>query len=158
LVLLNYIAGTWQRQRRKVLECSDGERLGGNRMAKIVIGVFHDFMTVLNVMPDLVQAGIPRKHISAIAQEKSAQYTHSSHTSLARDARMENGVDVSRGLGVLLSDTVALSIPGIGFLVAVGPLAHAIAGPHADAITGGFVGALNSLGVLEREARAYEVA
>jgi hypothetical protein len=127
-------------------------------MAKIVIGVFHDFRAMLNVMPDLVRAGIPREHISAVTQDRSGQYTHRSQASLTGDADIENGVDVSGRFGALLSSTTALSIPGTGFLVAAGPLANAIAGPPADAVTGGFVGALNSIGVLEREARAYEVA
>jgi hypothetical protein len=89
---------TQKRKRGRVLARSNGDRLGGIRMAKIVIGVFRDFRAVSNATPDLVRAGIPQEHVNTVAQDRSGQYPHN------------------------------------------------------------FVGILNSIGVLEREARAYEVA
>ena len=127
-------------------------------MAKIVIGVFHDFMAVVNATQDLVRTGIPQEYISAVAQDRTGQHAPCPHTGATRDPRSENGVSVSRRLDALLSGATALAIPGTGFLVAAGPLANVIAGPPTDAVTGGFVGALSSIGVLEREARAYELA
>jgi hypothetical protein len=62
------------------------------------------------------------------------------------------------GLGGLLVGVGALAIPGIGPIVAAGPLAAALAGAGLGAATGGLLGALVGAGIPEEEARhwAYE--
>jgi uncharacterized protein (TIGR02271 family) len=49
----------------------------------------------------------------------------------------------------------ALAIPGIGPVIAAGPLAAALAGAGVGAVTGGIIGALIDLGVPEESAHVY---
>jgi len=125
-------------------------------MGKTVIGVFNDFAAALNATPDLVRAGIPRQHISTVAQDKTGQYSPYSRASVD----LHPGSDSNTMLGGFgdhpPTDTAALAIPGAGLLAVTGPLAAAIADTPLGAVTGGLVGALNGMGVPEREARAYE--
>jgi uncharacterized protein (TIGR02271 family) len=59
------------------------------------------------------------------------------------------------GLGGLLLGLGALAIPGIGPVIAAGPLAAALAGAGIGAVTGGIIGALIDLGVPEESAHMY---
>jgi hypothetical protein len=59
------------------------------------------------------------------------------------------------GLAVAL---MGLTIPGIGPLVAAGPLAAALAGAGLGAVAGGLLGGLTSVGVPEHEAHVYAEA
>lgn len=88
----------------------------------------------------------------------------------ARDARTiadgeDSNVVAGAGLGAafgglvgLLAGLGALVIPGIGPIVAAGPLASTLAGATVGAATGGLVGALSEIGVPEEEARHYAEA
>jgi hypothetical protein len=60
--------------------------------------------------------------------------------------------------GVLgwLAGIGALAIPGIGPLVAAGPIVGALAGVGAGGAAGGIIGALTGLGMPEFEAKRYE--
>jgi uncharacterized membrane protein len=49
-----------------------------------------------------------------------------------------------------------VTIPGLGLLVAAGPLVTLIAGATAGAVTGGLISALHGMGIPEYEAKAYE--
>jgi tetrahydromethanopterin S-methyltransferase subunit C len=60
-------------------------------------------------------------------------------------------------LGVLAS-LGALAIPGIGPLIAAGPIVAALAGIGAGGAVGGIVGALVGMGIPEYEAKRYEGA
>jgi uncharacterized protein (TIGR02271 family) len=59
------------------------------------------------------------------------------------------------GLGGLLLGLGALAIPGIGPVIAAGPIAAALAGAGIGAVTGGIIGALVDLGIPEESAHVY---
>src|SRR5947207_11774476 len=59
------------------------------------------------------------------------------------------------GLGGLLLGLGALAIPGIGPIIAAGPLVAALGGAAAGAAVGGLIGALTKMGVPEEEAHIY---
>jgi hypothetical protein len=61
------------------------------------------------------------------------------------------------GILGLLAGIGALAIPGIGAVVAAGPLAAALVGAGVGAATGGLVGALVGLGIPKDEAENYAV-
>jgi hypothetical protein len=56
----------------------------------------------------------------------------------------------------LLAGLGALAIPGVGPLIAAGPIMGALAGLGAGGAVGGLVGALVGLGIPEYEAKRYE--
>ncbi len=63
---------------------------------------------------------------------------------------------VAGGIIGLLAGIGSLAIPGVGALIAAGPLLSALSGAAVGAATGGIVGGLIGLGIPEIEARIYE--
>lgn len=127
-------------------------------MAKTVLALYDDFETARNAVEALVDAGFDRKSISLVANNADERYS----TSVNRDA--DNG-DVSSGAGAgfgavvggLVGLGVAL-IPGIGPVLAAGPLAAVLfggIGAVAGAATGSVVAGLVDLGMDEEEAGYY---
>ena len=53
-------------------------------------------------------------------------------------------------------DSAALAIPGIGPLLAAGPIVATLAGVGAGGAAGGIIGALVGMGIPEYEAKRYE--
>src|SRR5690348_7679590 len=70
-------------------------------------------------------------------------------------AGASTGAVIGGALGVL-AGVGALAIPGIGPLLAAGPLVAALAGIGAGGVVGGFTGALIGMGMPEFEAKKYE--
>jgi len=66
-----------------------------------------------------------------------------------------SGAVIGGGLG-WLAGIVALAIPGIGPLIAAGPIVAALAGAGAGGVVGGIAGALVGMGIQEYEAKRYE--
>ena len=63
---------------------------------------------------------------------------------------------VAGGVIGLLAGIGALAIPGVGPLIAAGPIMAALSGAAVGAATGGVVGGLIGLGIPELEAKIYE--
>jgi uncharacterized membrane protein len=63
---------------------------------------------------------------------------------------------VTGGVLGLLAGIGALAIPGVGPLIAAGPIMAALSGAAVGATTGGLVGGLIGLGIPEIEAKRYE--
>ena len=63
---------------------------------------------------------------------------------------------VAGGVLGLLAGIGALAIPGVGPLIAAGPIIAALSGAAVGAATGGVVGGLIGLGIPEIEAKIYE--
>lgn len=59
------------------------------------------------------------------------------------------------GLGGLLVGLGALAIPGVGPIIAAGPILAAVTGAGLGAVTGGMVGGLVDLGIPDAEAQVY---
>ena len=66
-----------------------------------------------------------------------------------------SGATVGGVLG-LLAGMGALAIPGVGPLIAAGPIMGALAGLGVGGAVGGFTGALIGMGIPEYEAKRYE--
>jgi uncharacterized protein (TIGR02271 family) len=104
---------------------------------------------------ELVDNGFRRDDISLVAQ-------HEGETITERGDDRTSGVAVGAGagaavggLGGLLVGLSALAIPGVGPVLAAGPLATTLAGAGLGAAAGGLLGALTDLGVPEEEAHYY---
>lgn len=123
---------------------------------KTVVGIFHDFREANQAMQDLVSHGINRDDISLVANE---------HVSgQMREAGYDPTVNIGTGAGVgaaiggaggLLLSLAGLAIPGIGPILAAGPLVAALGGAGVGAAVGSIVGALMNLGIPEEEAGHY---
>jgi|GEM_PF-104911 len=125
-----------------------------NSMAKTVVGLFDSYGAAKSAYDDLFRAGFKADDISMLKRkDDSTTGADDTATSAAKGAGA--GAVVGGTAGIVLS-LVSLAIPGIGPIVAVGPIAAALAGAGAGAVAGGLIGALVKTGVPEDDARFYE--
>lgn len=130
-------------------------------MAKTVVGLMDNVGEAQDVVRDLVASGIDRGDIGFMANEKhavpsSAALNESEGSQAASGALAGAGAGAALGgLGGLLLSVAPLAIPGIGPIIAAGPIAAALAGAGIGAVAGGLIGGLTNLGVPEEEAHYY---
>lgn len=144
---------------------------------KTIVGLFDNFNDAQSVVSDLVNAGFDRSKISMVANDASGQYSTSlgsgggSGEGVVRDTDSSAGpVAESAGTGAkagayvggalgLLAGLGALAIPGVGPVIAAGPIMTALGstalGAGLGAATGGLIGGLVGLGVPDEEAGYY---
>src|SRR5262245_24747795 len=119
-------------------------------MEKTVVGIFNDFTEAMNSLTDLVHAGIPKEHISIVTPDAEGEFAKYLNTPGGRPVAGDTGIGaVVGGLSGLLIGLGALTIPGIGPVMAAGPLFTALAGALLGAETGSLVGVLHGLGIAE---------
>jgi uncharacterized membrane protein len=134
-------------------------------MTKTVIAVYDDFDKAYRVVDALQKSGFTRADISVIANDADGVYADN-----LRRGELINDDDVNAaegaGFGALVGALTglviglgALAIPGLGPVIAAGPIVSALAGTTvgaaAGAATGGIVAALVDLGVDEDDAGLY---
>jgi uncharacterized protein (TIGR02271 family) len=135
-------------------------------MAKTIVGLFDDFTTAQRVVQELVDAGVGRTDISIVANDAKGEYKQyrADGSSAAEGAGAGAvGGGVLGGVLGLLVGVGALAIPGIGPVLAAGPLAAALGtagastlvGAGVGAATGGLIGGLIGLGIPEEDANMY---
>jgi uncharacterized protein (TIGR02271 family) len=131
---------------------------------KSIIGLFDTFEEASTVVNELVASGFSRDNISVVANDaagESRTYDDAGEVTdddiNATGAGATTGAVVGGTLGVLAGLGVlgALVIPGIGPIVAAGPLLAGAAGAGVGALAGGLVGALADAGVPEEDAKYY---
>jgi hypothetical protein len=123
---------------------------------KTLTAVFNDIDDARGAIDALVRAGIDRNQISLIVHDKDEQYGAYVNREEVSEAAEGAGIGAAFGaLGGLLLGLGALAIPGIGPVVAAGPLAGALLGAGGGAVVGGIIGALVELGIPEEEAHVY---
>lgn len=127
-------------------------------MAKTVVGFFDTRDQAERAVESLVQAGFVRENISvATGDLRSEVETPNIGPLHGTGGDSQAGRDAAiGGLAGLVAGAVAASIPGIGPLLAVGPLAAAVGGLGIGAAAGGLIGWLVDRGVSEEEAQYYE--
>jgi len=132
-------------------------------MSKSVVGLFDNFNDAQNVVTELESAGFDRDSISIVANQNASGYSGSGETSggvsvshAVGDA-VKGGVKggVIGGLTGLAASLAMLAIPGIGPVLAVGPLAATLGGASLGATAGGVIGGLTGLGVPDEDAHLY---
>jgi hypothetical protein len=127
-------------------------------MTRTVIALYENFDTVLNVVEDLVEAGLPSDSISFAANDDSME-KYAPYLEENKIAEMGNvTAGEGAGFGAIVGSLIGLGmavIPGIGPVIAAGPLVSALVGAAAGAVTGGIVAGLVDLGVPESEADVY---
>jgi uncharacterized membrane protein len=108
-----------------------------------------------NAVRDLVDNGFPNRNISVVLSDAAGEYAAYHGEPLPDDALDAGSGALVGGLAGLVIGLVALAIPGIGPVIAAGPIAAAIVGAGAGAVTGGIIGSLVDLGVDEDYAEYY---
>ena len=132
---------------------TDGQREGG-----LVLASFTNIRDAENAVRALRDAGFGGDDISIIARDEGrAQQV--AETGGGADVGMGTGIGAATGgilgaLGGLLVGATALTIPGIGIVLA-GPLAAVLGGAGLGAVGGGLVGALSTAGASRDEAEHY---
>ena len=127
-------------------------------MAKTVVGLYNRFDQAQEVVNELVTAGIERENISMVASDSKGEHASQlqSDETQKRDPVSGAGMGAAvGGLAGLLVGFGALAIPGLGPVVAAGPLVAALSGAGVGAVAGGIAAALVDAGVSEADADIY---
>lgn len=112
-----------------------------------------------SIVKQLHDSGFSSDDISVLLPNKAGtkDFAHEHHTKAPEGAIA--GVSAGGVLGGTLGLLVGvglLAIPGLGPLIAAGPLLAALSGAAAGATVGGIAGALIGMGIPEIEAKRYE--
>lgn len=124
-----------------------------------VFGIYSSRVDAEEAVDALRAGGFRSTDISALfpdnvgtkdfAHEKNTKAPEGTATGAASGAILGGVLGWLTGIG-------ALAIPGVGPLIAAGPIVAALAGAGAVGMAGGIVGALAGLGIPEYEAKRYE--
>jgi hypothetical protein len=111
------------------------------------------------IVNNLRDEGFSQNDISALFPDTAGtkDFAHEKGTKAPEGAVAGGGTGAVLG-GALgwLAGIGALAIPGIGPLIAAGPIAAALSGAAVGGAVGGITGALVGLGIPEYEAKRYE--
>lgn len=130
-------------------------------MSKKIVGVFHSEQEASSAIQSLKRTGYHADDISIITRDKKDMRKLEDETGTMAPEGAAGGAatgGVLGGIGGLLAGLGALAIPGIGPILAAGPLAATLAGAAVGAAGGGIVGGLIGLGIPENEAQEYDNA
>jgi uncharacterized membrane protein len=129
-------------------------------MNKVVIGIVGtraQAETVVQALRDTQHIRAEDISVMLPDTQGSKDFAHEQNTKAPEGAATGAGAGgVLGGTLGLLAGIGALAIPGVGPLIAAGPLLAALSGAAAGAAVGGLTGALVGLGIPEIEAKAYE--
>lgn len=124
-----------------------------------VFGIYPSYETVEMGVESLRAAGFRNTDISVLFPENEGtkDFVHEKGTKAPEGATAGAGTGAVLG-GALgwLAGIGALAIPGVGPLIAAGPIMAALAGVGVGGAVGGVAGALIGLGIPEYEAKRYE--
>ena len=126
---------------------------------KAVFGIYPNTTRAETAVDRLVAAGFSNSDVSVLLADASStkDFAHEKSTKAPEGAA--TGVTAGGAIGGtlgLLAGIGALAIPGVGPLIAAGPIMGALAGLGVGGAVGGLVGALVGLGIPEYEAKRYE--
>lgn len=125
----------------------------------VAYGIYPDRVSFERALDALRAAEFRNSDISAILPERDRTTKDLAHEI---NTKTPEGIATGAGTGAAIGGTLgwlvgigALAIPGIGPLVAAGPVVAALAGAGAGGATGGLVGGLIGAGIPEVEAKRY---
>lgn len=125
-----------------------------------MLGIYPDYSSVESAVDVLKEAGFRNSDISVLFPETAG----SKHFARDKGTRVPEGAAIGGGTGVVVGGALgwlvgvgALAIPGLGPIIAAGPIMAALAGAGAGGAVGGITGALIGMGIPEHAAKRYEV-
>jgi hypothetical protein len=124
-----------------------------------VFGIYRTIGQAEDTVNRLVAAGFTNDDISVLLpdNESTRNFAHKKDTKAPEGTA--TGVTAGGAIGGtlgLLAGIGALAIPGVGPLIAAGPIMGALAGLGVGGAVGGLIGALIGMGIPEYEAKRYE--
>lgn len=125
---------------------------------KTVVALYDDYEEAQRAVEDLVKAAIDRASISVVAGDREGM---NASRLTPKGEGSDTGADgaatgaILGGIGGAILGLTALAIPGIGPVVAAGPLVAGLVGAGVGAAVGGLVGALVDAGLPEEHAGYY---
>src|SRR6476660_933034 len=124
-----------------------------------VFGIYKSSMAAERAVDQILAAGFSNNDISVLLpdSQSSKEFAHEKNTKAPEGTTtgVATGGAIGGTLG-LLAGIGALAIPGVGPLIAAGPIMGALAGLGAGGAVGGLIGALVGMGIPEYEAKRYE--
>jgi hypothetical protein len=124
-----------------------------------VFGIYSSYSAVESAVDTLQSAGFRNTDISVLLPENvgTKDFAHEKGTKAPEGAAAGgvSGAVVGGALG-WLAGIGALAIPGVGPLIAAGPIVAALAGIGVGGALAGIAGALVGMGIPEYEAKRYE--
>jgi hypothetical protein len=124
-----------------------------------VFGIYKTRQQVENAVDQLKAAGFRNTDISVLfpANVGTKEFAHEKDTKAPEGtaAGVVTGGVIGGALG-WLAGIGALAIPGVGPLIAAGPIIGALTGIGAGGVIGGIAGALIGMGIPEYEAKRFE--
>src|SRR5450631_4324958 len=128
-------------------------------MSKSVFGIATTHGQAEQIVERLQAQGFARSEISVLMPDTGGtrDVGHVKATKAPEGATTGAATGgVAGGVIGLLAGIGALAIPGVGPLIAAGPIMAALSGLGVGGAVGGMVGALVGLGIPEYEAKRYE--
>src|SRR5256885_11209693 len=124
-----------------------------------VFGIYSSREAAERAADSLVNAGFTPADLSVLLPENLGNRAIGTE----KATKAPEGATAGGGTGAVLGGTLgllagigALAIPGVGPLIAAGPIMATLAGVGVGGAVGGFAGALVGLGIPEYEAKRYE--
>ena len=122
-------------------------------------GIFHSHDAAAAAVDHLNAAGFSHDDVSVLMADKQGSKDFAAEKNTKAPEGTTAGVLGGGALGGtlgLLAGLGALAIPGVGPLIAAGPIMGALAGLGIGGTVGGLIGALVGMGIPEYEAKRYE--
>jgi len=123
--------------------------------ARTVVGIFERFDQADAALRALRDAGVSDRDISLVMQD-----TGSAPERGAGETKANQGTVAGASVGAVvggIAGLAALAIPGIGPILAAGPIAAALGALTGGAL-GGLLGSFSGLGIPTEHAKAYDAA
>jgi len=127
--------------------------------SRAAFGVFQSRTAAENAVDQLAAAGFSHQDISVLMSDRHASkdFAAEKHTKAPEGTATGAGVGgLTGGTLGLLAGLGLLAVPGVGPLIAAGPIMGALSGLGLGGAVGGLVGGLIGLGIPEYEAKRYE--
>jgi hypothetical protein len=124
-----------------------------------VFGIYASREGAEGAVDRLTASGFRNEDISVLLQDNvgTKDFAHEKHTKAPEGTT--TGVVAGGVIGGTIGALIgigALAIPGVGPLIAAGPIIATLTGIGSGGVVGGFIGALVGMGIPEYEAKRYE--
>ena len=124
-----------------------------------VFGIYNSRETAEEAVDRLIANGFRNEDISVLLQDNvgTKDFAHEKHTKAPEGtaAGAVTGGVIGGAIGALIG-IGAIAIPGLGPLIAAGPIIGALTGVGSGGVVRGMIGALIGMGIPEYEAKRYE--